>query len=121
VARAPLLRHLRDQVRGVLQIRVHEQDGLAGRRLQAGGQRRLLAEVPAQMDRDDSRIPGGLPVEDFAAAVRGAVVDADDLEAELGLLDLVDHLVQTLAYDPALVEDGQDDGELTGRGHGRAA
>ena len=68
-ALAPLRDHLADQLRRILQIGVEHRDGVAGRVLQAGGERGLVAEVARQMDHAHARVARGDRVEQLGRAV----------------------------------------------------
>ena len=81
-ALAPLGDHVGDQLGRVLQVGVDHRDGVADGVLEAGGQRRLVAEVAREVHDAHARVGGGEPVEDLGRAVGAAVVDDDQLEVE---------------------------------------
>ncbi len=65
----------------VLKIAVHGEDELAGGVVETGGERRGLAEVPAQLDHEDAAVDRGDLFEQFVGAVPGAVVNKHHLKA----------------------------------------
>ena len=70
--------------RVVRQVGVHQQDELAARRLEAkgvGGAEAELARARAEQDSVGAEGRGELP-DDVCGAVRGGVVDDDDLEVD---------------------------------------
>ena len=69
-----------DQLGRVLEIRVHENHGVSLRRVEAGQERGLVAEVPGKMKDSDARVLRRPFVERILRAVTAPVVDEDDLE-----------------------------------------
>ena len=69
--------HLGDDFRRILQIGVHDHDGVAGCVIQARGERRRVAEVPREVDELDPVIPGGPFRQQRGRAVATAVVHDD--------------------------------------------
>ena len=68
-----------DQRRRVLAVAVHEQHGAEAGMIEAGEQRRLLAEIARQRDDLDIEAVGGEPARDGERGVAAAVVDIDHL------------------------------------------
>src|SRR5205085_8664502 len=66
----PMRDHLRDQRRRRLEVGVHHDDSVAGGGVESGGERRLMAEVSAEMDDAELRIFGAELVEDSRRFVR---------------------------------------------------
>jgi hypothetical protein len=66
----------------VLAVRIHEHHGVAHRGVEAGGQRRLLAEVAAEADQLDPGPAIGQGGDDPGAAVPAAVIDIDHLDRQ---------------------------------------
>ena len=81
-ARAPVVEHLGDQLRRILEVGVEHHDGIARGVVEAGGQRRLVAEVARQVDDAHARVGGRDAVERLRRAVGRAVVDEHELERE---------------------------------------
>ena len=86
-----------DLVGIVLQVAVHGEDEFAGGVVEAGGERRGLAEVAAELYDEDAAVDRGNLFKQTIAAVSGAIVDEDQLKA---LPDLFHDLLQ------AGIEDG---------------
>ncbi len=80
----PLLDHARDQLRRVLQVGVDHRHHIAGRVLQAGRERGLVAEVSREMNDSYARVGGGQAVEQRGRRVGAAVVDEHQLERVVG-------------------------------------
>ena len=92
----------------VLEVAVDRDDDLALRRLEAGLQRRGLAEVPPQPHDADAVVRGVQPGQRAERAVGGAVVDEDDLP---GLAERVERRGQLVVEErdaPLLVVHGDD-------------
>ena len=51
--------HVRDQLGRVLEVGVEHRDGVAARVLEAGGERRLVAEVAREVDDAQARVARG--------------------------------------------------------------
>ena len=105
---------LRDLGGVVLEVAVDRDDHLALRLGEACGERRRLAEVPAQADDDDVAGSGVQPGQRRVRPVRGAVVDEHGLP---GLAERLERRVELVVQQrdaPLLVVDGNDD-----RDHGR--
>ena len=77
-AAAPLRDESRNRFRRVLQVRVHQHDGVAAAVGQPRLDRSLMAEIAREVDDADAAIGGGQLVEDSRALVRRAVVDKND-------------------------------------------
>jgi hypothetical protein len=112
-------------VRVVLQVGVHRDHDAAGRRLEPGRERRGLAEVAAELDGGDVARVAEL-VDDvldlLPGPVRAAVVDEDDLVAQVGPLghrvsDLVDERRDRRRFVARRDHDGHVDVPSTGRRH----
>ena len=98
----------RDLGRIVLEVAVDRDDDLSLRLLEAGLQRRRLAEVPPQPDDADAVVRGVQPGQRRERAVGGAVVDEDDLP---GLVERVERRGQLVVEErdaPLLVVHGDD-------------
>ena len=78
-ALAPPRCHLQDDLRGILEIGVHDDHRIAGGDVHAGGDRDLVTEVPGKTKDLEARI--GLPRghHQLVAAVAASIVDEDDL------------------------------------------
>ena len=97
--------------RRVLQVGIDDDNRLgAARVVEAGGERRLLAEIAAERDHRDFGARALQHRQQFRRAVRGAVIDIDDLPAQPdashdgneAALEFLDHL--------DFVVGGHDDG-----------
>ena len=75
VAIPPQPEKLRQQFRGVLQIAVHHDDGLSSGMLEPRRDRGLVAEIPTQVEYDDSLIIRVQAVKDVRGGIATAVVD----------------------------------------------
>src|SRR5690606_3383060 len=64
---------------GVLQVGVHDDDGVAGGGVEAGGDSDLVAEVAGQAEHLDAGVFSGPVEKDLQRAVGAAVVDEDQL------------------------------------------
>jgi len=80
VALAPFFQQTRNQLRRVLQVRVDGNDRVPARKVDARGQRRLLAVVAREVDDAHARIRLLRREQARQGVVAAAVVDADDLE-----------------------------------------
>ena len=81
----PLPDHVGEQLPGLLKVRRDDADTVAARVPQAGLDRRRLAEIPRELhDRDDVRMPRGVPAHDLERGVAGAVVDEHQIEGVVG-------------------------------------
>ena len=78
----PVVEHRRDHLGRVLEIGVEHHDGVAAGVVEAGGERRLVAEVPRQVDDAHPRVVRGQRLELHRGAVGGPVVDEDELEGQ---------------------------------------
>ena len=87
-----------DQIGRMLAVAVHEQHGAEPGMIEAGEQRRLLAEIARQRDDlDVERHRRGSACGDLAGVVAAAVVDVDDLAGEPALdLEHARHLGDAL-------------------------
>ena len=75
----PMVDQRLNQRRRVLAIAVHEQHGAAAGVIEAGKQRRLLAEIARQRDELHVEVRGRQLVDDRKRVVATAVVDIDHL------------------------------------------
>ena len=73
------LQHMRDFLRRVLEVAVHGDDGVAGDRVQAGLESRLMPEVPGQAKVAHGQALITEAVQDFNGVIRAAVVDKKHL------------------------------------------
>ncbi len=73
--------HLGDLLRGVLQVGVEGDEPIAARVGQAGGDRRMLAEVARELHQHQLRMERLLGPHQARSAIARAVVDADHLPA----------------------------------------
>ena len=85
---APLLVHAGDELRGILEVGIHEHRRGALAMVEPGAQRRLVAEVAAQADDLHARVVLGEVVEDRGGGVSAAVVNEQDLG---GTRELIEH------------------------------
>ena len=96
----------------MLQVCVHQHDGVAGRVADAGGERDFLAEVAAERDRLDAAVAGVDLAEVVDRVVARSVVDEHQLPRQS--IERVEHRRepgdQPLQVG-GLVEDRNDDGE----------
>ena len=114
-AAAPRLEHLADQLGRVLEVAVDHHHDVAAGVLQAGADRRLVAEVARQGDHLDALVGRRQRAQALARRVAGAVVDEDQLElerAEGGHGARVERLDGVL-----LVVHGRDDAQQSGLAH----
>jgi len=70
----------RNIVRVVLQVAVHGDDVLALGMIEAGRQRRGLAEIPAQFYHNDAAVDGGYFLQQVEGLIAAAIVDKHQLE-----------------------------------------
>jgi hypothetical protein len=75
----PIAHELVDQCRRMLPIAVHEQDGAQAGVVEAGEQRRLLAEIAGQRKHLNVEVVGRKFARNGKRSVAAAVVDIDDL------------------------------------------
>ena len=109
---------VRQLLRAVLQVGVHEGYDLAQGRVDASRERDVLTEVARQAKGPHAAVLVVQLREDRPAAVRAAVIHEDQL---VGLAHLAEHFRQPPMQLPKtrlLIEDGDDDGE-GGRHAGR--
>ncbi len=114
-AAPPRLEHLADQLRRVLEVAVDHHHDVAARVLEAGADRRLVAEVARQGDHLDPLVGGRERAHPLARGVARAVVDEDQLElegAERGDGPRVERVDRVL-----LVVQGRDDAQQSGLAH----
>ena len=77
-----------------------------------GGNRRLLTEVPRQIDHHEAPIAGVMIEHDLQRAVRAAIVDVDDLRVDVPQpVEHRPHAREQLLETRALVVDRDDDGQ----------
>ena len=96
-ALAPFANELRQQLRRMLEIGVHHDDGAAARGGEPGHQGALVTEVARQPDAAHPHIGGAERVQAIPSAVAAAVVDDDELPiaiAERGIQHLAHVRVQ---------------------------
>src|SRR5207237_196393 len=67
------------QLRRILEVAVHDDDGVARRAVETGRDRHLVAEVPREADHLEARVAAAQVREQIGATVRAAVVDEDPL------------------------------------------
>lgn len=72
--------HLREQFGRILEVGIHDDDRVARGEVEARGDRRLVAEVPAEAEHLHPRVELGRRGEDRSRLVAAAVVDVEDLE-----------------------------------------
>ena len=80
VPAAPEPKQLGDQLRRVLQVAVHHEDGLTTGVFQPRRDRGLVAEIPAQVDHDDSFILCVQAVDHAGRRVATAIINEQHLE-----------------------------------------
>jgi hypothetical protein len=117
-AAAPGGHELGNQLRRILEVAVHQHDGIGVGERQAGGQRRLMAEVARQLDQPEARVVALLPLHDGRRIIRAAVVDVQHAATQLG--QGIEHRAQAameLGQVLLLVEDRDDYGEGRPRRH----
>ena len=96
----------------VLEVGVHRHHLLPPDGGEAGGHRRRLAEVAAELDHPDPRLGGGERLQDLEGTVVGTVVDEDDLPGPPGPSE---RLLQPLGQRREillLVEERDEDGQV---------
>ena len=96
----------------MLQIGIHDHDDVAAGMVEPGGDRDLLAEIPAEGNGIDARVGFVQQAQHRKRAVPAAIVDADDLP---GGDAAIEHALQPLDQERqvvGLVMDGDDDGKL---------
>src|SRR6185437_8617260 len=96
----------------VLQVAVHGDDEFTGGVVEAGGERRGLAEVAAQLDHEDARIDRGNLLKQTVRAVARAVIDEDQFKAGLHMLHHLLHAIVKARDALLFVVEGDDDGIL---------
>ena len=79
VALLPFVDQLRDQLRGILQIGIDDNDGVAGGVIDARSSGHLMTKIPAEEDVLDVGVLSGQLGDDAAGFVGAAVVDEDKL------------------------------------------
>ena len=106
---APTGRHLQHDLRGVLEIGVHDDDRVAGGDVHAGGDRDLVTEVPGKTKDLEARI--GLPRREHqvVAAVAASVVDEDDLGGRVEAVEQEPEPADELGQGLLLVENRDDE------------
>src|SRR6266581_6710847 len=87
IALFPSLQQLGNELRWILEIRIDDDDRIAERVVEAGGQRQLLAEVSTQIDDGDTRVALTQIEQQRQAAVGAAVVHVHDLDRGLEPID----------------------------------
>jgi hypothetical protein len=105
----PPLDQLRDQLRRILQVPVEQHHAPPGGEMHAGGDGRLVPEIPRQVDRLDPRIGGVQLADEPRGIVRAAVVDEKHLPRAARRLQRVAQ---------AAVQLGQVVGLVVNRHHG---
>ena len=108
---APLRNEARNHLGRVLEIRVHEHDRVAARRVEPGGESRLVAEVAREAEQPQLRVACGELEQPRPGAVGRAVVDEDDLVRTAERRERRGEPSMELGERRLLVEDGRDDGE----------
>ena len=79
----PLVEHLEDDFRRVLEIGVDHHHDIAGSMIEAGADGDLMAEIAGKMQHLDPGIALAQGEQNFQRAVRAAVIDEDELQPEL--------------------------------------
>ena len=80
VAGVELVDDVREVLRWMLQIRIHEDEAITRGIVESGGHRRLMAEIPGEVQHAHvSRITGGQIIQDLAGPVTGAVIHENEL------------------------------------------
>ena len=82
--RPPTLQHLRDDFGRILEVGVHNDGGIAGRALQAGGNGDLMAEIAGEREYAHARIGAVELPQDVQRGIAAAVVYVDALEVQIG-------------------------------------
>ena len=80
VAASPESNQVRNQFGRVLQVAVHHDDGLAPGVLEPRRDRRLVAEIPAEVDRDHPLVLGAQAVDHVGSRVSTPIVNEQDFE-----------------------------------------
>jgi len=84
-SRLPCVDQLEADLGRVLEVGVHDHDGVAGRSgVEPGGHRDLVTEVPGQRDHGDAVVVAAQPEQHIEGRVAAAVVDVDELEVQVG-------------------------------------
>ena len=76
---SPRVEELADDLGRILQVAVHDDDRLSAGMIDAGRDRGLVSEVPAEMEDDEPGVVRGQAVGELGGPVAAAVVDPDDL------------------------------------------
>ncbi len=84
---------MRDELRRVLQIAVHEHAGILRGDLHAAAKRGLGSEIPRMRDADDAGILRAQGADHLLGVVRAAVVHENDFVVDI---ELVEHAFQPL-------------------------
>ena len=115
VTLAQLLQEQGNVVGIVLQVAVHGDDVLALGVIEAGGQRRGLPEIAAQLDHHHAAVDGGNLLQHPEGVVAAAVIDEDQLERLAGRFH--HHLQPVVEFGDVLffVVERYDDGVLEHR------
>ncbi len=120
---APLANECVHELGRILQVSVHQHDGVASRDLDARGRGELVPEVSRQVHQHDVPAPAHLVADRRQRAVGAAVVDQDDLEIE-GVAQALRHAGDALEQrrDVALlVIERNDEAQDGTRGLGHSA
>ncbi len=109
----------RDVLRRVLQVAVHGDEDFAPGANQPGVHRRVLAEVAFEAHRADPSVRRVDPLQLGEGRVERAVVDANQLEIEIGWIQRLDGSTVELGHVGGLVVERQDDRNRRNRLIGR--
>src|SRR5574341_851028 len=82
VSLAPLCDECWQHFRRILQVRIHDRDGIAARKIKPGGDGHLMAKVARQLDHDDALVLAFELRQSDAGFVTAAIVDKEDLEVD---------------------------------------
>jgi hypothetical protein len=109
VALLPFGDHLFDDFRRVLQVGIHDDDRCALRRVHAGGDGDLVAEIARQADIAEARVALGERLQHDGAGIAAPVVDQDRLRRPAKPGEQQVEPAQQHRQHGFLVEDGDDD------------
>ena len=105
----PLLHHLRNQLRRVLQVDVDDDERAAAGGVHAAGYGELMAKIAGEGEHAHLRRPGGYLSQNFQRVIPAAVVDIDDLIRMAGCLHGGIHALKGRLEHFLLVKNGNDE------------
>jgi hypothetical protein len=108
---SPLRNHLDDQLRRVLQVHVHDDNGVATGVLKAPERSHRLADATAERQQLHARVALAMREDHLFGPVRRRIQREDDLEIRRELLEDRDHPPQELGDVLLFLEDRDNDGE----------